>query len=116
MMPGLNPKKMKQIMQQMGISQEELEAERVIIEKKDGRLIIDNPSVIKVIMAGQEQFQISGEIKEENTEEETEEEKMNSDIKTIVEQTGVSEDIAAIELERNNGDLAETIITLNKKK
>lgn len=117
MIPGLNPKKMQQMMQQMGISQEEIDAEKVIIEKSDGnRIIIENPHVTKVKMQGQENFQISGDIIEESKEEEKEEERLEEDIKTIVEQTGCTEDIAAIELEKNKGDIAETIIGLSKKK
>jgi len=116
MIPGLNPKKMQQLMQQMGISQEEIDAERVIIDKADGRIIINNPQVLKVKMQGQEQYQITGEVTEETENEENEEVKFEDDIAAIVEQTGVSKDIAAIELEKHNGDIAETIISLSKKK
>jgi nascent polypeptide-associated complex subunit alpha len=111
MIPRIDPKKIQAMMKQMGISQEEIEAKRVIIEKEDGKIIIENPVVAKVNMQGQETFQISGDITEENSEENLEE-----DIRTIAEQTGVSEEIAAIELERNNGDIAETIINLSKEK
>ena len=38
------------------------------------------------------------------------------DVETIANQTGVSKEIAAIELEKNEGDIAETIIALTKKK
>jgi nascent polypeptide-associated complex subunit alpha len=116
MIPNIDPKKMKALMRQMGINQEEIEANRVIIEKDDGKIIIENPSIAKVTMQGQDSFQISGKIIEETPEEESEEEKMEEDIKNIVEQTGVSKDIAAIELEKNQGDVAETIIALSKKK
>lgn len=116
MFPGLNPKKIQQLMQQIGISQEDIEAERVIIEKSNGRIIIENPQVIKVKMHGQEQYQITGKAIEETEKEESEEEKLETDVKVICEQTGVSKDIAAIELEKNKGDIAETIIALNKKK
>jgi nascent polypeptide-associated complex subunit alpha len=116
MMPNLDPKKMKALMKQMGINQEDIEASRVIIEKDDGRIIIENPQIVKVNMQGQDSFQISGEVTEETVEEESQEEKMEEDIKSIVEQTGADKDVAAIELEKNNGDIAETIIALSKKK
>jgi alpha-NAC-related protein len=117
MFPKIDAKKMQAMMQQMGISQTEIDSSKVIIEKNEGgRIIIENPKVIKVNMAGQENFQISGDIKEENQEEESEEDKLQEDIEEIVKQTGVSKDIAAIELEKNNGDLAETIIALTPKK
>lgn len=118
MFGGLDPKKMSAVMKQMGISQTEIPADRVIIEKADskGRIIIDNPQVIKVKMQGQESYQVTGEAKEEAKAEENEETKLEADIKTITEQTGVSRDIAAIELEKNNGDIAETIIMLSNQK
>lgn len=116
MFGGLDPKKMQSIMKQMGIKQESIEATRVIIEKEDGRLIIDNPTVQKVVMQGQESFQITGDAKEETEKEEKDEDKLEEDIQTITEQTGVDKEIAAIELEKNNGDIAETIIALSKNK
>ncbi len=117
MFPKIDPKKMQAMMKQMGISQTELDASRVIIEKSEGgRIIINEPKVIKVNMSGQENFQISGEISEENQEQENEDEKVEEDIQEIVKQTGVSKEIAAIELEKNNGDIAETIIALTHKK
>jgi len=116
MFGSIDPKKIKSMMKQMGIAQEDIPAERVIIEQENGRIIINNPQVIKVKMNGQETYQVSGEAAEETKEEENEEEKLESDIQSIVEQTGASKDIAAIELEKNNGDIAETIISLNSQK
>ena len=40
---------------------------------------------------------------------------MEEDLATIVEQTGATKEIAAIELEKNNGDIAETIISLSNQ-
>lgn len=117
MFGGIDPKKIQSMMKQMGIAQEQIDASKVIIEKSEGgRIIISNPNVMKVKMQGQENFQISGDISEESEEEESEGEKLESDIQSIVDQTGVSKDIAAIELEKNNGDIAETIIALSKNK
>ncbi|MEK6885843.1 MAG: nascent polypeptide-associated complex protein [Nanoarchaeota archaeon] len=118
MFGGLDPKKMSAVMKQMGISQTEIPADRVIIEKADGegRIIIDNPQVVKVKMQGQESYQVTGEAREEAQVEENEETKLEADINTIVEQTGVDKEIAAIELEKNNGDIAETIISLSNQK
>lgn len=115
MIPKLDPKKMQAMMKQLGIAQEEIDADRVVIEQEDGNIIIESPSVVKVNMSGQESFQISGDVKHVKNQEGKESEKLEQDLKTIVEQTGVSEDIAAIELEKNNGDIAETIIQLSKK-
>ena len=123
----MNPKKMQAMMKQLGISQQEVDASRVIIEKNDGnKIIIENPNVLKVNMSGQETFQISGDISESNSEENTKqsneedsednESKLKEDIETIVEQTGISKEQAALELEKHEFDLAETIIALSSKK
>ena len=61
MLGGINPSQMQGMMKKMGISQEEISANRVIIEKKDGsKIIIEEPSVLRVKMQGQISFQISG--------------------------------------------------------
>ena len=109
MFPNLNPKKMQAVMKQMGMSQEEIDASRVIIEKiDDSKIIIENPSVTKIKMQGQETFQIAGEISEESTEQGISEE----DIKTIVEKTSCTEEQAKQALEKT-GDLAEAILELS---
>ena len=109
MFPSLNPKKMQQVMKQMGMSQEDIEASKVIIEKGDGRIIIKNPSVVKINMQGQDTFQISGEVSEENAEVSISEE----DIKTIIEKTGCTEERAKETLEQTE-DLAEAILKLSE--
>lgn len=107
MFPGLNPKKMQQMMKQMGMGQEEINASRVTIEKDDGKIIIDNPSVVKISMQGQDTFQVSGEISEEDGEDSNEE-----DIQTIIEKTGCTQDKAEETL-KETGDLAEAILKLS---
>jgi len=109
MFPGMNPKKMQAVMKQMGISQEEIDASRVIIEKTDNtKIIIEPASVTKVKMQGQETFQIAGEIKEESSAPES----SDDDIKTIIERTGVSKEKATETLEKTS-DLAEAILELS---
>jgi len=109
MFPGINPKKMQAIMSQMGIKQEEINANRVIIEKDDENIIINNPSVIKINMQGQENFQISGDVSKEEIEKDSTEQ----DIKTIIEKTGCSEEQAKNALEESNGDLTEALLSLS---
>jgi len=113
MIPGLNPKKMQAVMKQLGIKQEDIDATRVIIEKNDGNIVIENPQVTKVNMQGQETFQISGDIRE-SEEETSNKEEFEKDIKTIMEKTNVDKEKAALALEENNGDIAATILDLNK--
>jgi nascent polypeptide-associated complex subunit alpha len=105
---NLDPKKMQAVMKQMGISQEEIPASKVIIEKNDNRkIIINNPSVAKISAQGQESFQISGDISEED------EAFSEKDIKTLIEQTGCSEKEAKKALEKT-GDLVEAIMLLKR--
>ena len=112
MFPGLNPKKMQAVMKQMGIQQQEIDANRVIIEKDDGNIIINNPSVTKVNMQGQENFQISGDIEEQEAEEEITDDS-EADIKTIMEKCNCLEQEAKIAYEKSNQDLAEAILSLS---
>jgi len=108
MFPNLDPKKMQAVMRQMGISQNEIPASRVIIEKEDNsRIIIENPSVTKINMQGNESFQITGDVSE------TEANNSEEDIKTIMEKTGCNEKQAKKALEET-GDLAEAILKLSK--
>ena len=106
---NLDPKKMNAVMKQMGISQEDLEATRVIIEKGDERIIIENPSVTKVKMNGQETFQVSGQVREELENSGN----LKEDIETVMEKTGCSKEEAK-EILEETGDLAEAIMRLSK--
>ena len=105
----MNPRQMQGMMKKMGISQEEIESSRVIIEKEDGtRIIIEEPNVTKVTMQGQETFQIIGEAREESLEQNISEE----DIQTVMEKTNCTEEEARKSLEKT-GDLAESILELS---
>lgn len=104
---NLDPKKMQAVMKQMGIAQENIPASKVIIEKEDGnKIVVENPSVTKIKMQGQESFQITGDISEQ-TEAFSE-----KDIKTVMEKTGCTEKQAKQALEKT-GDLAEAIMLLS---
>ena len=110
MFPGVNPRQMQAVMKQMGISQQEIETSRVIIEKTDGkRIIIEPAQVMKIKMQGQESFQVTGEEREEAGELFSEE-----DIETVMEKTGVKKDVAKKALEKSGGDLAEAILELSE--
>lgn len=113
MMPGMNPRKMQQMMKRMGIQQQDIEAIEVIIRTPDKNLIIANPSVAKVNMMGQESFQISGEVHVEEKEQESTE-ISEEDVKTVMEQAQVDEDKAKAALEASNGDIAEAILSLQE--
>jgi nascent polypeptide-associated complex subunit alpha len=106
-MMGINPKQMQAMMKQMGINQQEIPSSRVIIEKEDGgKIVINNPSVMKIKMSGQESFQISGDISEK------EEKFSEEDIKVVMEKTNRSKEEVLAVLEKT-GDLAEAILELS---
>jgi len=107
----MSPKKMQGMMKQMGIDQAEIEASKVTIEKTDGtKIIINEPSVQKITMQGNESFQISGEIQEETAAPEI----SIQDIEQVVEKTGATEEQARKVLESVKGDLAEAILELSE--
>ena len=108
----MNPRKMQQMMRQLGIQQQEIPATEVIIRSEGKEIVISNPSVQKVNMMGQETFQISGEIEERETSIPLE--ISEEDIKTVVEQTGANPKDARKALEEAKGDLAQAILDLQK--
>ncbi len=110
MFPGINPKMMKKAMKQMGMKQEDLDAEEVIIKLKDKELIIRDPQVAKVEVMGQETFQVSGSIEERSLEKFKEE-----DVETVKNQANCSEEEAKKALEETNGNIAEAIIKLKEQ-
>lgn len=109
MFGGINPNQMQGMMKKMGISQTPLDAKRVIFEMEDEKIIIDEPSVMKVSMQGQETYQVSGEAR---TEESSRETFSSEDVSMVMEKTGKSEDEVKKALESNGGDIALAIIEL----
>ena len=112
MFPGVNKRQMDQMMRKMGVQQQEIDAEQVIIKCKDKEIIIDNPQIVKVNMMGQKNYQISGEEHErslDTTPGITEE-----DIKTVMEQAGVDKIKAKTMLYETKGDIAEAIMKLTE--
>ncbi len=112
MMPGLNPRMMRQAMKRMGIQEQEIDAVQVIIKTPEKNLVFDRPHVSKINMMGQETYQIVGE--PEEVEKDSTPDISEDDIETVVAQTGVSKQRAKEALEKNNGDIAQTILELQK--
>ena len=106
-MGGMDPRKMKMMMKQLGIKSEEIDAKRVIFELENGKLIIDNPQVSAIDMQGQKTYTVVGTASEEKGVP-------SEDVKMVAEQAGVSEEDATKALEENDGDIAETISKLKK--
>ena len=113
MMPGMNPRKVQQMMKQMGIKQVDIPATEVIIRTTDKEIVISQPSVQKVNMMGNINFQVSGNVEERsiNSTPDISEE----DVKTVMDQTNVSETVARKAIEDSEGDLAEAIMGLSRE-
>ena len=103
---GIDPKKMKAMMKQLGINQGEIIAKRVIIEGEVSNVVIENPSVQKIKMQGQESWQITGEAHDESLGANEE------DIILVAQKTGKSKAEAKAALEET-GDIAEAIVRLS---
>jgi nascent polypeptide-associated complex subunit alpha len=103
---------MNQMMKRLGINQQEIDAEEVIIRTKDKEIIIKNPQVSKVNMMGQKTYQVVGKevIRELSDEPDINEE----DISTVMEQARVSREDAVNAIKESKGDLAEAIMNLTQ--
>ncbi len=129
----MNPRKMKQMMKQMGIDVEELDAERVVIETADGDdLVFDGAQVTKMDAQGQETYQIvgspdavadagvggatavEGDADDPALDEadDGDDEIPEEDVKLVAQQAGVSKDAAREALEAANGEPARAISDL----
>ena len=108
MMPnlgGMDPRKISSMMKQMGITNTEIPAIRVIIETEDKKIIINNPNVTQISMQGQVTFQVLGEVSEEDNIKEI----PSDDIKLVCDNTSVSKEKAKELLEKTKGDIAQAI-------
>ncbi|MBI5797751.1 nascent polypeptide-associated complex protein [Candidatus Woesearchaeota archaeon] len=103
----MDPRLVKQAMKKMGMKQEEIPATEVIIRSPGAEIIIRNPSVQRVIMMGEQSFQISGEIEERTPIS-------RDDIQTVMHQASCSEAQARSALEKAQGDLAQAILDLQE--
>jgi nascent polypeptide-associated complex subunit alpha len=124
---GMNPRKMEQMMKQMGIDLEELDATEVTITLEDGtRLVFDDVDVTKMDARGQATYQIVGEPEEQAAsdaaETSSESEAADAgddeggvpedDVKLVAQRTGASKQAAREALEAAEGDLAAAIDAL----
>ena len=120
---GLNPRKMEQMMKQMGIDVEDIEAEEVIIRTDEYDLVFDNAEVTKMDARGQETYQVigspeqvesgtAGAISGADSDDDPSSAIPDEDVELVVTRTGVSEDEAREALEANDGDLAAAVGSL----
>ncbi len=109
--PGVNPRQMKQMMKQMGIQQVDLDdVERVEIVCSSRKIVIEPAQVSKVNMMGQDTWQVAGPSTEQSLD--TKAEISDDDVQTVAEQAGVSEAEARAAIEAADGDLAAAILSL----
>ncbi|GAB3021330.1 nascent polypeptide-associated complex protein [Natronobiforma cellulositropha] len=114
---GLDPRKMEQMMKQMGIDVEELDAEEVVIRTADHDLVFTSPDVTKMDARGQETYQIIGSPEQrERADDETDADAASAipdaDVEIVADRTGASEEDARAALETNDGDLAGAVADL----
>ena len=106
---GMNPRKMKQMMKQMGINVDPIEdVEEVIIRTADREIVFRDAEVTIMDAMGSKTYQIVG-----TPEERSKDSLPDEDVQLVVEQTGVSKEDAIAALKESNGDLAEAIIKLS---
>ncbi len=113
MMPNLDPRALKSMMDRMGIKSTEVTANKVIIDCLDKKIIIDDPQVMRIDAQGTVSFQISGNISEEAQAEEKIE-ITEDDIKVVMDQTKLDYESSKLALEEADGDIAEAIMNLSK--
>ena len=113
---GLNPRKMKQMMSQMGIDLVEIDAEEVIIRTNEEELVFTDAEVQRMDAQGQQTYQIVGSpesrpLGEGSSESESasDSEIPDDDVEIVAARTGASEEDARAALEEADGDLAAAV-------
>ncbi len=125
---GMNPRKMQQMMKQMGIDIEEIDAEEIVIRTEDEELVFHDAEVQRMDAQGQATYTITGEPETRATDEEATplgdgsdvaEESgppggtiPDDDVAIVAQRTGASEDAAREALEEADGDLAAAVSQL----
>lgn len=100
---------MAQMMKQMGVDMDEINADKVEVHIGDEKLVFSNPSLSKIDAQGNEIFQLQGNYskEEKNSEPEVSEE----DIDLVVEKTGADRDEAEEALKEAD-EVADAIMQL----
>jgi nascent polypeptide-associated complex subunit alpha len=116
---GLNPGKMKQMMKQMGIDIEELDAEEVVIKTPDEELVFTDAEVQLMDAQGQETYQVVGSPERRDRgaggadpaldDGEADDGIPQDDIDLVAQRTGAGEDAAREALGATDGDLAAAV-------
>ena len=102
-------KDMAQMMKQMGVDMDEIDADKVEVHIGDQKLVFSNPSLSKIDAQGNEIFQLQGNYSKE--EKSGEEEVAEEDIDLVVEKTGADRDEAEEAL-KDSDEVADAIMQL----
>ena len=120
----MNPRKMKQMMNQMGIDLTEIDANEVIIRTDDEEYVFEDAEVQQMDAQGQATYQVVGEpdvrprdadaieAGDASAEEDSDEKEAaipESDIEIVAGRTGVTSEEAREALEAIDGDLAAAV-------
>jgi len=117
---GMNPRKMKQMMEQMGIDMEDIDAEEVIIRTPDEELVFTDAEVQLMEAQGQKTYQVVGEPESQDRSEggsadgdesadSADEGVDEDDVELVAMRAGVDEETAREALVANDGDLADAV-------
>ncbi|MFB6128858.1 MAG: nascent polypeptide-associated complex protein [Halorhabdus sp.] len=120
---GLNPRKMKQMMEQMGIDLEDIDAEEVVIRTSDEELVFSDAEVQRMDAQGQQTYQVVGEPETRERDaggeaaitsgdSDAEDTIPQDDIDIVAQRADVGEDTAREALEEAEGDLAAAVASL----
>ncbi|MHC1579065.1 MAG: nascent polypeptide-associated complex protein [Candidatus Alkanophagales archaeon] len=110
---GVSPKKLRQMMQQLGISVEELDdVEEVIIRRADVELVFKDANVTVINAPGAKTYQIVGTPEERPRAAPPEAAFSEEDVRLVMERAGCSEAEARAALRDAKGDLADAIMRL----
>ena len=118
MFPGMDERAMKAAMKKLGMQQQPIDAEEVVIKLQGSatEIVLAHPAVTKVTMMGQETFQVVGEYSERPSQSRQQPQLFNEeDVRTVIGQTGAPEAEAKAALAKVNGDLAAAILLLSEK-
>jgi len=112
MIPGVNPKQMKQMMKKLGMKMEQIEdVEKVVIYTPGGNYVFEDAEVVVTDMKGMKTYQLNGEPRFEEAVPEIPEE----DVTLVASQAGATEEAARNALTECRGDIAEAIMKLSEQ-
>jgi nascent polypeptide-associated complex subunit alpha len=123
----MNPRKMQQMMKQMGIDVTELDAEEVIIRTDEEELVFTDAQVTRMDAQGSQTYQVVGEPESrelgagsDSSSSDADAQETpgadaaipDDDVQLVVERAGVTPDEAREALAAEDGDLAAAITRL----